>query len=190
MKELMISVSPQEAVNILNGDQTLLIRKSVPKDYVGWVNIYVKQTKPYLGYEVREYESEFILENDKDNLEYDLLNGQVVARFWLVETTTFEYENAITMGAETTKPYDKSYWIQRRELNAACIECENDLEEYGQGKTLYAWHIKKLQIFDTPLALKDFCDYQDTIKISFISITSQSPLTKAPSTYQYVWRKE
>ena len=39
-KELMISIQPKHLVNILNGNKTLELRKTVPKDYKGWVYIY------------------------------------------------------------------------------------------------------------------------------------------------------
>ena len=196
-KELIISVSPQEGENILNGNQTLLIRKSVPKDYKGWVNIYVKKAKPYLGYEVREYESEFILENDKDNLEYDLLNGKVVARFWLGQYQPI-YTELIDMSGYDE---DKLLWYVGDNLNnygllkKSCIECENDLEEYGQGRTLYAWHIKQLETFDEPLELSEFIKDFITMNTNENGKEVQQyeqpiPLTKAPTTYQYVWRKE
>ena len=44
-KSLMISIQPQHAVNILNGDKTLELRTWIPKDYVGWVYVYVTKGK-------------------------------------------------------------------------------------------------------------------------------------------------
>ena len=123
----MISVRPQEAVNILNANQTLLIRKSMPKDYKGWVNIYVMKYKPYL---FTMFTRNFLTDWYADEIKERVLNGKVIARFWLEE-------------------------------------CENDLEKYGKGKPVYAWHIKKLEIFDEPLELSEF------------------GITKAPSTYQW-----
>ena len=40
-KSLMLSIRPEHLVNILNGNKTLEIRKTVkPKDFIGWVYIY------------------------------------------------------------------------------------------------------------------------------------------------------
>ena len=47
-KEIVISIRPEYALNILNGSKTLELRKSVPKGYVGWVYGYVTKGKPYL----------------------------------------------------------------------------------------------------------------------------------------------
>ena len=47
-KELMISMKPEHAVNILNGKKTLELRTWIPRGYVGWVYVYVTKGKPYL----------------------------------------------------------------------------------------------------------------------------------------------
>src|SRR5690554_5136784 len=44
-KSLMISIRPQHAFNILNGKKTLELRTWIPKDYVGWVYVYVTKGK-------------------------------------------------------------------------------------------------------------------------------------------------
>ena len=45
-------------------------------------------------------------------------------------------------------------------IKQACIEHE-DLDKYvGDRETIYAWHIKKLEIFDTPLSLSDFYQFK------------------------------
>ena len=41
MKAILLSIRPEHALNILNGDKTLELRKRVPKDFKGWVYVYV-----------------------------------------------------------------------------------------------------------------------------------------------------
>jgi len=40
-RSIIISIHPEWVCKILNGEKTLEIRKLFPKDYVGWVFIYV-----------------------------------------------------------------------------------------------------------------------------------------------------
>ena len=68
-----------------------------------------------------------------------ILNGKVVARFWFDEYTEFE---RLRNNPEINK--------------MGCITLD-EIISYGEfRKTLYAWHIKKLEIFDTPKELKEF----------------------------------
>ena len=82
MKVILMSIQPKHLVNILNGKKTLEIRKSVPKDFKGWVYIYCTKGKPYL------YKNKGIWFVSYENLNIPLLdidfrhNGKVVARFW------------------------------------------------------------------------------------------------------------
>lgn len=41
MKAIILSIKPEYALNILNGNKTLELRKSVPKGFKGWVYCYV-----------------------------------------------------------------------------------------------------------------------------------------------------
>ena len=178
-KEILISIKPEHAFNILNGDQTLLIRKSAPKDYVGWVNIYVTKVTPLIWLYKGNYFNSETTYVWGHNRKIKALNGKVVARFWLDEIAIFNYiDIAIPNGYEDfdgewvdTTNHEMCYWIKRQELNAACVECENDLEEYGKGKTLYAWHIRRLDIFD------------NLVELSYFGIT------KALKNWQYLGRK-
>ncbi len=52
-------------------------------------------------------------------------------------------------------PQTKGYFITSEELTATCLTYEQ-LHEYGNGKTLYGWHISNLVIYDKPRELKDF----------------------------------
>lgn len=57
-KSLMISIQPKHLVNILNGNKTLELRKTVPKDFKGWVYIYCTKGKPKLIKEIKELKNE------------------------------------------------------------------------------------------------------------------------------------
>jgi predicted transcriptional regulator len=181
MKSILISIKPENALNILKGDKTLELRKSVPKGFVGWVFGYVTKGKPllvndYYRDKVNEVDWEvvnrFRLVNSTDYL--PILNATIPFRFWFDE-----YEKL---------PFVKTTQGSYYECNFTHIEksCMQDqlLENYGKGKDLYAWHIKKLEVFDKPMVLGDFN------KIGHEAFTGYFVLTRPPQSWQYVWVKE
>lgn len=194
-KAILISKSPQKALNILTGKATLDLNKNVPENYVGWVYMYITKGKPYL-YRVIDSNVKFMLRDWKDKI---ALNGRIVARWWHDEYDTLEYrkKNDVLM-------WDDNYYYYTGNgvyNNLECMLYELQLEhqqvfDYGKGKDLYAWHIKELEIFDKPMELGEFQNYlpkANDIPESCITSSWQiyhQPLTKAPQSWQYVYIKE
>src|SRR5690606_9918583 len=158
----MISIQPQHAFNILNGKKTLELRTWIPKDYVGWVYAYVTKGKKDILYKYKNkyYIKHYLTLTDCE----EVLNSKVVFRFWFDEYIKLDYEDTYS---------DEFYWrnsiISGKGLEKASCLSQYDIVDYGKGKDLYAWHIKKLEIFDTPKSLSDF------------------NLIKAPQKFAYVW---
>ncbi len=203
-KSILLSVKPEYACKILNGEKTLEIRKSVPKGFVGWVNVYVTKGKPYLA-EIR---------NNYDNkISYGLsrqikddFNGKVVARFWFDESKTIFFDKmcGITVYGEPADEYSDQYYITVGELEKARLSYE-ELTDYGKGKPLYAWQIKKLEIFDKPKELGEFrphingtekychedsdCDGCPAAIFESGECKLQVRLTKAPENWCYIWER-
>ncbi|MDY0140050.1 MAG: hypothetical protein RBR50_10140 [Candidatus Izemoplasmatales bacterium] len=197
MKALLISIRPEHALNILNGNKTRELRKSVPKGFVGWVYGYVSKRKPYLyNFAGLDYgKSDKLIEQQ---LHY-LLNGTIPFRFWFDEYKTLEYrkKNKVLMWdnnyyyyTEEDNTYRNVQWI----LDELRLEHQQVLD-YGKGKDLYAWHIKKLEVFDKPMELEEFQNYMpksNDIPEALITSSWQilhQPLTKAPQSWQYVYVK-
>lgn len=185
-KSLMISIQPKHLVNILNGYKTLELRKNVPKDFKGWVNIYCTKGKKDILYKYKDkyYTQHYLTFTDC----VEVLNGKVVARFWFNEYETIPYEVTLPRGYES---YDGEwidyslygYWVNNTTLERSCLTDE-EISIYGKGKDIYAWHIKKLEIFDKPMELKNFH------KLSVGKETSAYiRLDKAPQSWQYVYVK-
>ena len=175
-KELMISIQPQHAINILNGKKTLELRTWIPKGYVGWVYVYIAKKKPYISHicEVRVGVDEVCYYETFDIPHFgDVdLNGKVAFRFWFDE-----YEEVLVQHHIDSEQIE-------RVIKQACIE-HDDLDNYvGNRETIYAWHIKHLEIFDKPMELKNFH------KLSVGKETSAYiRLDKAPQSWQYVYVK-
>ena len=183
-RAIVISKSPKRALNILNRNATSDLNKSVPKDFVGWVYMYVTKAKPRLakypiGYFIDDTPNPYVRKLGKE------LNGKVVARWWHDEYTKLLYI--------TDRFYDKSYSVSYKELRDMCLDDEQ-LHKYGNGKDLYAWHIKKLEILE-PMELGEFKRFEertDPFGTNGIhgKLCFYKPLNRVPQSYQYVWAKE
>lgn len=184
-KSLMISIQPKHLVNILNGYKTLELRKTVPKDFKGWVYIYCTKGKYYLG---KNHDGNIGLYNIPAFGHYNKggdLNGKVVARFWFDEYTKIDNDVLVTIANETEWSSEETDTNEL--LKNACISIYDALE-YSKGKDLYAWHIKKLEVFDEPKELSDFI-----VGLNYLGDIippTYKKLKKAPQSYQYVYTKE
>ena len=148
-KSLMLSIQPKHLVNILNGNKTLELRKTVPKDFKGWVYIYCSRGKDILEYSFLGYRT--LRESSFYNNGIGMaLNGKIVARFWFDEYTKYEYQDvSYPQGYEDydgnfidTTEFVEGYPMFAKEQNTLCLSYYT-IENYGNKKPLYTWHIKK-----------------------------------------------
>lgn len=180
-KELLISIKPEHLVNILNGKKTLELRKTVPKDFKGWVYLYCTKSKPYYEPRINGITNQKMWNIHNDFIYHTDINGKVVARFWFDEFAELNPNNIFGENLIDYEQYDNRYpdeYIEQsgvidtkflEELTQVSLE---DMQKYSKGKYIYAWHIKKLEIFDTPLSLSDF------------------NIKRPPQSYQFVYEKE
>lgn len=193
-KVIVISIRPKHALNILSGYKMLELRKSVPKDFVGWVYVYVTKGKPLL---VRMFGRYTLSDRRIEDLGDFTLSGKIVARFWFDEYKTLEYrkKNKVLMldnnyyyYTEEDNTYRNVQWI----LDELRLEHQQVLD-YGKEKDLYAWHIKKLEVFDNPMWLVDF--YRDYEVLShdkygneiYSNDTPYFQLKRGPQSWQYAY---
>ena len=184
-RQLLIAIHPEYACNILNLFKTREARTWIPKNFVGWVNVYITQGKSYLYQTKRQHGKKIVL-NDKNgynrhwlkdfNKEYGI-NGKVAFRFWFEKYDTYKFE-------------DGDYW--NADLEKLCLTY-NQVYEYGKGKTLYAWNINKLEIFDKPKELSEF--WSEPIDFSIHTraealAEGYKPIQRAPQKCAWVYTKE
>ena len=158
MKSILLSVKPQQVFDILYRKKTLELRKNVPKDFKGWVYIYCNKGKFVNG--LRRKEDVIVNNNLK------LLNGKVCARFWFDEYTILKYGRWVNheVGDWNYRGWHDEHLETFKKL---CLT-EKQVTDYGDHSKLYAWHIKKLEVFDEPTP----------------------ELIKAPKSWEYVHIKE
>ena len=171
MNFIVISIRPQWVADILNGDKTIEIRKTMPRCKLP-AEVYIYATKSTYGYmighvmfsnddltldpDTKKYkfgDSCYIMCAKNDYSEDNFLNGKIVAKFMLnkIENIGKKYAN---------QPKGNHFYDV---LKASCLTVE-DLENYSyvplekrksDFPDLYAWHIEKLEIFDKPKKLSE-----------------------------------
>lgn len=179
-KVILMSIRPEWLVKILNGEKTIEIRKTMPKcEFPIDVYLYCTKGKPLFRLPTNDKKEWFV------EVPYGWVvdkkmgfNGRVVAKFTLNKCYELEYEDT----------YGESYFwkntvISGRELcKKSCLDdCE--LDDYSNGKALYAWHIDDLVIFNEPMELREFSasPYTDWVEYR---------VRKAPKSWQYIYIKE
>lgn len=226
-KSLLISIQPQHLLNILNGDKTYEVRKVVPKwvldklDRGEKVEAYLYCTKPKKRWSVGHmvFFNDELYRTPKGVIKYgssvelmaydncdknNYLSGKIPAK---VVIDGYHY---ITYGKLSPNEYGfmekcdtyfpKSVdWV----LKDMCLS-QNELNDYGNGKDLYALHISKLEIFDKPMELGDFYNHSDSYEQCPFAMSlaeeymtqeeilfnrGSKKLTKAPQNMQTVWVK-
>lgn len=141
---------PQTIVNILNGNQTILVMKQAPKNGEGrWWYLYCSKGKPYL---LNKLTRDICFWEEKQITADDMLNGKVVARFWCDKV-------------EEIKQTDYGYYftdtcVAPSELQRLSCLTNQQIYEYAflgrMSHKAYTIHISKLEIFDRPKELVDF----------------------------------
>ena len=175
MKALILSVRPEHAIKIITGNKTLELRKRVPKDFKGWVYVYVTKA-------IKDYKKSYYYQ-PKGKEEIFRLHGIIPARFW------FDEYEVVVRPTFTETYYQK---VIKPVLKKSCLTYE-ELNKYSNGKDLYAWHIKNLEIFDKPMQLSEFIkDFPYASRDAILSEIKNQKLRikKAPQSYIYAWVKE
>ena len=171
MKSIMISIQPQYVEKILNGGKTIEIRKTKPKcELPCKVYIYCTKSKTKYLRKLEAYNKTTFITENKDVIgqtdkvksilgehstfiESSGFNGRVVAEFTLNKVDTLE--------RDLNDWLPKNRYDVSNELLKDINLNQNELWNYGQGKTLYAWHIDDLKVYDKPKELSEF--YIETI---------------------------
>lgn len=202
MKSILLSIRPEWVIKILNGDKIIEIRKMFPKDFVGWVYIYVTkdERKKLVSFNHPiTNKTAYVTCTPKEylgHLKTTILNGRVVARFWC-DNVEGIYWQQDTRNPFVTDEYD----LVTSSLGSWSLESESCLTEYEMIDYLdkdcdsdkeyvgYAINISKLEIFDKPKELNEFVSYNvwnTKNNVKLLDHIENNRLTKAPQNYCYV----
>lgn len=99
-RAIVLSIKPKWAEKILNGEKTIELRKKFPKDFVGWVYLYVTKDKKnpiaqfsfVEGWFYKIYSDKTCYAHGCTAYMKDDGNGKVVCRFWCDHITQLQFE--------------------------------------------------------------------------------------------------
>lgn len=144
---ILQSIKPQYCELIASGKKTIEVRKTRPKLDVPF-KVYIYCTKDRLLTKSHNNGNIYLSENKyKSALEKAgnvTLSGKVIGEY--VCDKIIEYS-----------PYQMmdGYIIPFLQQALCCLS-QDELWQYGKGKTLYGWHISDLKIYDKPKELSEF----------------------------------
>lgn len=165
MESVLLSVRPKWCDLIANGTKTVEVRKTKPKlntPFKCYIYCTLPPKEELLNFgSFREYANELIR----------LQDGLIVYDYGMrvccdIEGRPYSQDNFLCKKVIgeficdyilqfTKDDYDSPYDISDDDLSKTCLRQE-DLYQYGKGKTLYGWHISNLVIYDTPKVLGEF----------------------------------
>lgn len=169
-RSILLPVRPEWLVEILNGEKTIDIRKTMPKcDLPIDVYLYCCKSKKKLFFD--KVYNKYMYGEDTPKDRFNSLNGKVVAKFTLNKVEKVELER-INYSTE-----DYGYRFNDEILIKSCLT-EEQLESYllstdGKG---CAWYIDNLQIFDKPIPLSGN---------NFVNPKTYISIKKAPQSWCY-----
>lgn len=167
MKSVLISIQPKWVEKIANGEKTIEVRKSAPKEVPFKAYIYETQGRTETPWV--DEDGHFIYKG----------RGQVIGEFICNNASELDYVY---------------YWNNGYEF-ATCLTYRQ-VADYGKGKTLYGWHISDLKIYDKPKELSEFsrpCSYSGLCfsckRTSFKkdgNLLCNTKITRPPQSWMYV----
>lgn len=190
MKSFLISIKPQYVEKILNGEKTLEIRTTIPKEWKEYLGgktsvkpasskwyIYCTKGKPDIEY--LSHRNRIVYGDDwqEDFVEYG--NGKVVAEFTLNEINCLPSIRYKANGA--FYQYNK---VSDEVLKKSCLT-EEQILNYTNGKDLYALHIEDLKVWDNPKELSDFTRIIDDFS-GFWHYCHREKVTRPPQSWMFV----
>ena len=199
LPSIMQSIKPQYCELIAVGKKTYEVRKTRPKLNAPF-KVYIYETK-FINHcrdcEYCSFES-IVMSRMKDVCQYEEDNwkitslssrcfqnkysgGKVIGEYICDEIQEWVFDNE----------YTRSYDISDDDLALTCLTQEQ-LWEYGKGKTLYGYHISNLKIYDEPKELSEFkqchkCPYGDISNCAKhdYSCDGTYKLTRPPQSWCY-----
>ena len=193
MKQILISIKPKWVAKILNGEKTIEIRKTAPKEWMDYLyGKTKKKPEPMTVFIYCSKGSGCITSGHTTSGKtyphfpkgHSMFSGKVVAKFTLKDVYAIYNEALIEQNDTIDSNYFAGrkidyFWVKQISDLALLRDSflfERELDEYLKGKIGYALKISDLEIFDKPKELSEFCTYR---KPSYV-------LERAPQSWCYV----
>ena len=142
MKSVLISIQPKGVEKIANGEKTIEVRKTRPKEETPF-KCYIYCTKG---------ENLWLTQNgvkSKTELAGYLLNGKVIGEFVCDKVYSIKNQGSRFSVA------DEEESVTNEIARQSCLDYDDMVSCLGN-KDGYAWHISDLHIYDKPKELSEF----------------------------------
>lgn len=198
MKAVLISIQPKWVEKIANGQKTIEVRKTAPKEVP--FKCYIYCTKPSKKYQtvcgcmvlnsdqlykhptqgIKYGDSIELISCGSENYSRDnFLNGKIIGEFVCDRVYKWECKNRLEI-LESFPIWRASYMLFVDDLEKTCLTYD-DLYDYGKGKTLYGWHISDLKIYDKPKELSEFFTIDESDNDCCIAcVYHETPIEEMP----------
>lgn len=191
MKSVLISIKPKYCEMIANGKKTIEVRKTRPE--------FVTAFKCYIYCTEGKYKGKYLHTSNKngrllfwhnkgdckiicqpEDTSYTAYtcNGKVIGEFVCDEILCFPYVE----GEEAGKYV---YNIPTVIGEQTCLDY-GDVSNYGNGKSLYFWHISDLVIYDEPEELSKFTNRSSPFTFNKDGVLVYKGMTRPPQSWCYV----
>lgn len=165
MRNILITIQPQNCKQIIDLDKTIEVRKSKPKLDIPF-KCFIYCTKEKQQYLQSRDNMFFYLEN-KDFIGghgtglYTRLNGKVIGEFICDCIDEIDIvDNEIMTYVQVNNKPDMFITYE------TCLDVD-ELQKYLNNKISYGWHISDLIIYDKPKELSEFSKYDNTYDSAF-----------------------
>jgi len=154
-RELVISIHPEYAYLEMKKIKELEARSWIPKNYTGWVNVYITETAPGKNKASQLFRS--------DSAAYDGIQktvGKISYRFLFVnyvewpvirEKLIYHRKYCSLRVCQNLESYQLSALLQD-----SCLEQSEFDKIRKHHQKMFFWYISKLEIFDRPRSLSEF----------------------------------
>ena len=182
MKSIILIVKPNEAANILNGRQTIIIKKSAPKETPFKVYLYCTKDKRGKIGRPRHIKNVAIWSKNFCPPGFISAGGKVVAEFVCDKVDEIKVIGDTLYSANN---------IFANKLKNMCLSIK-ELKEYLGNKNGVAIGIPELKVYDKPKELGEFCAEKKhkvygnlSASKPFMEIRRNEQITRPPQSWQY-----
>lgn len=154
MKSILISIQPKWCHRIIDGEKKIEVRKTKPKLATPF-KVYIYCSAGSYDWRKDIWATAYFPPSG----ECTNMSQMVIGEFVCDDIKTYPADDFVgaegSDGTIITEPKDGefAYWIP--EEKETCLPYEEILA-YGNGKTLYGWHISDLKIYEKPRELSEF----------------------------------
>lgn len=157
MKAVLISIRPKWCHRIIDGEKKIELRKTKPKLATPF-KVYIYCSAGSYDWRKDIWATAYFPPSG----ECTNMSQMVIGEFVCDDIKTYPADDFVgaegSDGTIITEPKDGefAYWIPEEE--EMCLPY-NEIRTYGNGKTLYGWHISDLKIYDRPKELSEFASF-------------------------------